>query len=134
MIAEAIMCLALNIYHEARNQSTEGQEAIAAVTMTRANFNPSNVCDVVFKPMQFSWANPLTTVGKEERVLRSKDFIPKESKAWIVARRIAAKAINGELESPAYGATHYYNFKLADPYWKKGKTIIVVIGEHIFLK
>ena len=29
MIAEALMCMALNIYHEARNQSIVGQIAVA---------------------------------------------------------------------------------------------------------
>ena len=35
MIAEALMCMALNIYHEARNQSIVGQVAVAEVVMNR---------------------------------------------------------------------------------------------------
>ena len=31
MIAEALMCMALNIYHEARNQSMVGQVAVGEV-------------------------------------------------------------------------------------------------------
>ena len=35
MIAEAIVCLALNTYHEAKNQSRIGQVAVAEVVMNR---------------------------------------------------------------------------------------------------
>ena len=35
MIAEALVCLALNIYHEAKNQPLIGQIAVAQVTINR---------------------------------------------------------------------------------------------------
>ena len=39
LIAEAILCLALNVYHEAKNQSLIGQIAVAQVVMNRVNKN-----------------------------------------------------------------------------------------------
>ena len=37
MIAEALMCLALNVYHEAKNQSLIGQIAVAQVVLNRVH-------------------------------------------------------------------------------------------------
>ena len=49
MILEAITCLALNIYWEARNQSFIAQVAVAEVTMNRVYDDrfPDTVCGVV---------------------------------------------------------------------------------------
>ena len=49
MIAEALMCMALNIYHEARNQSIVGQVAVAEVVMNRVEDSrfPDTICEVV---------------------------------------------------------------------------------------
>ena len=37
MLMESLMCLALNVYHEAKNQSFIGQVAVAQVVMNRVN-------------------------------------------------------------------------------------------------
>ena len=49
MIAEAVMCLALNVYHEARSQSLVEQIAVAQVVINRVNDEryPDTVCGVV---------------------------------------------------------------------------------------
>ena len=48
--AEAKECLALNVYHEARNQTIDGQYAVAHVTMNRvaSSKHADNICDVVY--------------------------------------------------------------------------------------
>ena len=57
MIAEAIVCLALNVYHEAKNQSLAGQIAVAEVVMNRVDDPryPNNVCDVVKQGLTYKW-------------------------------------------------------------------------------
>ena len=57
MITEAIMCLALNVYHEAKNQSFIGQVAVAQVVMNRVKDSryPNNVCDVVKQGPTYKW-------------------------------------------------------------------------------
>ena len=37
MLVEAMTCLAMNVYHEARDQSLIGQVAVAQVVMNRNN-------------------------------------------------------------------------------------------------
>ena len=59
MILEAIMCLSLNIYWEARNQSFIAQVAVAEVTMNRVYDDryPNTVCEVVQQVQKYKW-NP----------------------------------------------------------------------------
>ncbi len=57
MISSALMCLALNIYFEARSESFASQVAVAQVTLNRIESKkyPNDVCAVVKQPKQFSW-------------------------------------------------------------------------------
>ena len=49
LLETAFICLALNTYHEAKNQSLVGQIATAQVVMNRVEDNrfPNTVCEVV---------------------------------------------------------------------------------------
>ena len=54
-------CMALNIYHEAKNQSMIGQIAVGLVTMNRVRDHryPNTVCEVVYQgPSRPSWKDP----------------------------------------------------------------------------
>ena len=57
MFAEALVCLALNVYHEARDQPFIGQVAVAQVVMNRVRDDryPDDVCDVVMQGPTYSW-------------------------------------------------------------------------------
>ena len=57
MIAEALVCLALNVYHEARDQPFIGQVAVAQVVMNRVKDEryPDDVCGVVKQGLTYSW-------------------------------------------------------------------------------
>jgi len=49
MLAESLICLALNVYHEARSQSLVEQIAVAQVVVNRVNDDryPDSICGVV---------------------------------------------------------------------------------------
>ena len=51
MILEAIVCLALNIYHEARGEPPEGQLGVGWVVLNRVDDPrfPDSVCGVVLE-------------------------------------------------------------------------------------
>lgn len=132
IVADAIVCLALNIYHESRNQSEQGQIAVAQVTMNRAHHNPMEVCGVVFKPYQFSWANPLTTVDKKTRLKNAKKLYPTDEVAWEKALRIARKALYGKLTDVVGPATHYFNPMKAHPKWQHAMVNMGKVGDHKF--
>ena len=56
MIEAAVLCMALNLYHEGdKNEPIEGLFAIAQVVLNRAGRDPEKVCEVVYAPHQFSW-------------------------------------------------------------------------------
>lgn len=130
-LTTAMLCLALNVFHEARGETLEGQQAVAQVTMNRAGRDPNKLCDVVFKPKQFSWANPLTSTKGSERARLAQHFIPKEDKAWNLARAVAYSTANGYVPDFTHGAT-YYHTKSVKPRWRKEFKLVAVIGQHRF--
>ena len=56
-ITEAILCLELNVYHEAKNQPFIGQVAVAQVVMNRVYDEryPDTICEVVEQGPTYSW-------------------------------------------------------------------------------
>lgn len=139
---ERMLCLALNIYHEARGSSTSDQKAVAYVSLNRVrqdNF-PDAVCDVVWQQAriksgkivgQFSW-----TVDSANKIL------PKEKEAWEKSQEIAYKVYkqnysdNYEKHDITDGATHYYAPKLINaPKWAKGHNVKFTkkIGQHVYI-
>lgn len=119
IMQNALMCLALNIYHEARGEPLEGQIAIAMVTMNRAEWDTASVCEVVYQRNQFSWTHRLA------------DFTPQEPNAWAGAWRIAHRVIEGEHDDITYGATHFHT-RAVRPVWRHALKKTTTIGEHVF--
>lgn len=114
-------CLALNIYHESRGESTEGQFAVAHVTMNRVKHSNwgNTICDVVYDPMQFSWTHLLT------------DTTPYELDSWLKAKMIANKVMNNQSFDLTHGAVFYHATRV-DPSWVPFVDESVTIGDHIF--
>ena len=59
MINEAVFCMAVGLYFEARAESFRGQLLVANVIENRVQSKhyPKNVCDVLLQPKQFSFFN-----------------------------------------------------------------------------
>jgi len=114
-------CLALNIYHEARSESMEGQIAVAQVTLNRVAHSewPSTICEVVYEPKQFSWTHLL------------KDHSATEARAWKKAQIIARDVMIGNVEDPTYGAV-FYHANYVNPNWAEYVDLTKVIGNHLF--
>ena len=132
-----LLCLSINIYHEARDQGYDGMAATAIVVMERANYEPEAVCDVVFKPKQFSWANRLTTAPTQAvRNEWAAKLMPKEINAYNAARDVAYQALTDQLDSEIVAsvgsADHYFNPSKADPQWQHHMDYIVKVGDHAF--
>ncbi|WP_017347495.1 cell wall hydrolase [Pantoea sp. A4] len=124
MLAQsAMLCLALNIYHEARGEPVIGQVAVANVTMNRAEQDSSAVCSVVYAPKQFSWT-----------LTKSPHFRPSASDpSWQRAQLIAKYAIQGGVRDVTRGSTHYHAQHVSPP-WRLSMRRTVVIGNHIFYR
>lgn len=135
LMATAFMCLALNVYHEARGESIMGQHAVAQVTMNRAERDPSKVCQVVVAKKQFSWVNP--SFGLVEKTPKgcvlTKRGEPKEGDAWDRAKKIAWVTL-ARADQPdffAHGAK-FYHVTWVHPVWRHKLKQVAVIGHHKF--
>ena len=52
---KAFECLAENAYQEARGEGHKGMQAVTHVVLNRAESSDAHVCDIIYKPYQFSW-------------------------------------------------------------------------------
>ena len=138
MILEtALMCMAANIYHEAKNQSMLGQFAVAQVVMNRVEDSrfPDTVCEVVKQGL--TYRNGKVVIGKCQFSWYcdgKSDEPNRKSKAWSKAIRHAAiimgESINLDVTD---GATHYHA-SYVRPSWAKTKKRTTRIDKHIFYR
>lgn len=129
VLTTAVMCLAMNIYAEARGETILGQYGVALVTMNRAH-SKDRVCEEVFKRRQFSWANSGVYKTKNGWVI-SKRQEPKDAQAWWVANRVAVMTLSGKMFDITKGATHYHATYVS-PDWSKVFRPTKRLGRHIF--
>jgi spore germination cell wall hydrolase CwlJ-like protein len=123
-IGAAVMCLALNVYFEARSEEPMGQLAVAEVTLNRVASSryPNTVCDVVWQRKQFSWTHD----GKSDK--------PKDRKAWDMAVRAAKLAMKHRDVVIVGDEVTHYHAEYVTPYWTTAYERVAKVGTHIFYK
>ena len=136
-ITEAILCLALNVYHEAKNQPFIGQVAVAQVVMNRVYDEryPNTVCEVVEQGPTYSWKPdfPIRNRCQFSWYCDGLSDTPKEKDAWDNAIMVANSVYYGNFEDFVEGATHYHAYYVT-PEWASAKTYITRIEDHIFYR
>jgi spore germination cell wall hydrolase CwlJ-like protein len=130
---QELLCLAKNIYYEARGEPAAGQYAVAEVTMNRVASGryADTVCGVVYQknwdPIRkryvgaFSWTelDELPALGGEE---------------WLRALTIAQSVYYGR-EEPVLAATAlFYHATYIKPDWANTKRQVARIGGHVFYR
>ena len=137
LIETALMCLALNTYHEAKNQSMIGQVATAQVVMNRVADSryPNTVCEVVKQGPKYKGSDvPVRHKCQFSWFCDGKDDTPKNEKAWRKAQDVAFLVIYDKIKlDVTEGATHYHATYVR-PSWAKTKTITTRIEKHIFYR
>lgn len=145
MIASALLCLALNVYHESRGEPYVGQIAVAYVTLNRVEKEHKSVCDVVKEYHQFSWLNSsFHSVWKWDHGRKvvidqklDKSWInenkPSDRTAWRIAVYAAIAAVEHQTPDITGGSTFYHKDTIR-PYWAEEKVYVTHIGQHIFYK
>lgn len=137
-----MVCLAENIYFEARNEPIEGQLGVAFVTMNRVNSElfPDTICEVVKQKKkvasignqkvvcQFSWY----CERKPKRMSQQGLLRHTNNEAYneILQRVIFFYANYERLKDPTKGAL-FYHADYVNPRWKNVRRT-VKIGRHIF--
>ena len=124
----ASLCLASAIYYEAATEPDEGQRAVAQVVLNRVRHPgwPNSVCGVVYQGSnlpgcQFSFAC--------DGAMARKPMLS----AWIRARRVAERALAGDVYTPVGSSTFYHTMAVA-PAWRLRLTPTAIVGAHIFYR
>ena len=127
IISSALLCLASNIYFEARSEPIAGQIAVAEVTLNRVGSHdyPNDICGVVLQEnddgCQFSWW------------CDSKSDQPKDMFSFLKAKAIAKMMIeDGEYISVVGDEVTHYHSTSVEPYWIADYTESQRIGDHVF--
>jgi spore germination cell wall hydrolase CwlJ-like protein len=118
-----LFCMAKNIYHEAGSEPTLGKYAVAQVTINRME-SPKfggKVCEVVFEPRQFSWANN-----------HSRRWTHPSGAAWDEAVRIARDVLENNKRIKGMDDALFYHATYVRPAWAYTKDRLTRIGLHIF--
>lgn len=119
MLLLPTLCLALNIYYEARGESIAGQIAVTQVVLNRVYSNkfPNNICDVIQQKNQFSW------------FWDGKSDMPKDHSAWVKSVEIAHLVYYLPLGDITRGALYYHADWIEEQHNHNNP---VIIGRHIF--
>lgn len=129
-----IMCLAENVYHEARGESLVGQYAVAYVTLNRRDDPrwPDSLCGVVHEAYShtsgkivaaFSWTRQ--DVGRPDT----------DSNAWEQAFRVAFKAVQAGVPTQWHGVTYYHATSVSEKIQKHFSDRyerFETVGSHVF--
>ena len=145
ILTASALCLALNVYHEARGEPVQGQVAVAFVTLNRVHQQDSTVCKVVFEHKQFSWTNERFVLkkvkhGKKCSTIKvanpewDKRYLHvKHNRAWEQAVYVAEYALRHNKNDITKGCT-LYHATYVNPYWRTAYQQVMQIGQHIFYK
>lgn len=159
IIAAAVTCIALTVYHESRDQPVDGQIMVAKVVLERSKTEHKSPCNVAFAKKQFSWANGKAHMRNGKVVINAK-YVPSErikklkhkksvlikagkkkqaakikpvNKAWDRAMNVARAAYKTNT-GPCEGATFYHTLAV-HPNWDYSKLKpVCVVADHIFYK
>jgi len=115
-----LLCLAKNIYYEARGEPMNGKIAVAQVTLNRVTHRTefqSSICQVVYAKHQFSWT--------------MEQYREPRGEAWLEAKTIAKAVVVGTVHLPNFKALYFHNLTVK-PQWNKTKELVAKIGNHIF--
>lgn len=127
IMTTAALCLAVNIFQEARGEPVLGQYAVAQVTMNRAGHDPKRVCKVVYQKAQFSW-----TLDKKKVAQNPAQVDPD---AWRKSKAIARVVLAGKMNRDWSNGATYYHTHAVKPRWSVvGVKKSAVIGAHVFYR
>jgi N-acetylmuramoyl-L-alanine amidase len=136
-------CLALNMYHEARNQGTAGVLAVSAVVLNRVKDSrfPNTICEVIEEgPTRASWKDPEIRFPIRYKCQFSwycdgKSDKPENKEKYAYLLKLSA--VFSSKKIPFLDITDgavLYHADYVRPEWAKTKTKTVEIEDHIFYK
>ena len=137
LLETAFLCLALNTYHEAKNQSMVGQIAVAEVVMNRVADSryPNTICEVVKQGPKYKGSDvPVRHRCQFSWYCDGKSDIPKNEKAWKKAQDYAYLVLYNRITIDVTEVATHYHATYVKPSWAKTKTRTTRIESHIFYR
>lgn len=122
-----VECLTQAIYYEARNESEEGQAAVAEVVMNRSRSGayPASVCQVVYQRNSRTCQFTFTCDGAIGRS-------PVDLHKWARAERIARDVYEERTPRNLPHTSLNYHADYVSPSWGRRLERVRQIGTHIF--
>ena len=113
-----LLCMAKNIYYEARGECLECRYAVGRVVLNRVNDARwgDNICEVIYQPAQFSWTADTN---------RKLDY----ADAWEDSKHIARDLIDNDAFSH-FDALYFHSG--GAPEWAKRVKFYKQKDNHIF--
>jgi spore germination cell wall hydrolase CwlJ-like protein len=125
---DPLTCLARTLYWETKGENHAAMAAVANVVMNRLGHEgfPHTACGVVKQGQeegacQFSW----WCDGRPDDV--------EEEGRYTLAKEIARRALNGQLQDRTGGALYFHHQRL-HPSWSNTYTRTAKVGAHLFYK
>ena len=142
-VPNPVECLALNMYHEARNQGTAGILAVSAVVLNRVKDQrfPNSICEVIYQgPVRESWKRngtyfPIKNKCQFSWYCDGKSDTPHNKKKYQELLDLSSLILYNELSfvDITDGAL-FYHADYVTPGWAKTKHKTVEIEDHIFYR
>lgn len=134
--AEAINCLALNVYYEARSSNLADKAGVADVVLNRAldTRYPNTICEVVKQGKKTSTGAMKRDACQFSWYCDGKADNPQDEDRWIEAQMIAWDMVeNGQYRGITEGATHYHA-TYVNPRWASSLQMVGRLGAHIYYR
>lgn len=122
-----IECLTQAIYYEARNESADGQAAVAEVVINRSRSGtyPRSICAVVYQRNRRTCQFTFTCDGAIGRD-------PVDMRKWARAEQIARNVYEGRSVALLPNTSLNYHASYVRPSWSARLERVRQIGTHIF--
>lgn len=124
---KSIECMVYNLYHESRGEDELGHIYVAQAVINRTvdSEYPTNPCDVIYQPGQFSWTDD--GLSDEIEIDTTEDVM-------LIAQLIdiSANALDGTFMY-IHNSTSYYAHAKVSPCWETAYDSSTVVGNHTFV-
>jgi len=128
MMVNSLDIMARTLWGESRNQSVEGQIAVAWTINNRykaKSWYGDSIKAVCLKEWQFSCWN------EDDPNREQIEQLPETDPMYLRMVGICYLVLHNKLPDPTEGSTHYHTTTVS-PKWAEGETPCVEIGDHLF--
>ena len=121
-----LQCLAEAVYFESKNESLQGQRAVAHVIVNRTKSSkfPETICRVINQKHKYTCQFSYKCDGVSD--------IPKNKNDFATALKVANDILEGEMDN-THGAIFFHN-NTVRPSWAKVSRLTAIIGNHKFYR